>query len=187
MPGPKVAALLALVGILCSACSGIPSQPGVELTRTPGPTLTLTELAFRVIAQAAPLGDHPKEPAYAAIKESTEWDTLASKIPAQALESAKTAMQTASSQQLYLLAFSGVRGTSGYTLSIQSIHLNGDQCTVVVAEMKPAENTIVEPAMTLPYVLVALPFKELPGGKEVAFRFTSPQGGVPSQQEVQIP
>jgi hypothetical protein len=148
---------------------------------TPAPE----ELAFRVIEQAAPLGDHPKDPFYLVVTANSAWETLTSDVPSQALEALKKAAQ--SEQELYLLAFAGVRGTSGYALSIAAIRLEGTRCTVVIAETKPTQDDIVEPAMTLPYVVAALPYGELPRGEHLTFLFANPQGTVLSRQDIQIP
>jgi hypothetical protein len=138
-----------------------------------------------VLEQVAPLGDHPKEPFFTVVSSLAEWETLAIKAPAQALETGKKAFQTG--QELYLLGFAGVRGTSGFMLSIDSIRLEGKQCTVVVTETKPAQNEIVEPAMTLPYVLVAVSYGELPYGEDLTFVFVNSEGTILNQQTVHRP
>jgi hypothetical protein len=181
MSGLQRAAMLVLISLLCLACGRLQAKPGV--------TPSQAGLAYRVIEQAAPLGDHPKDPLYSVITDSAQWDTLAASVPTQALEAGKKAQASAlpARQELYLLAFAGVRGTSKYKLSIITIKLEGERCTVVVVETQPAPGEVVEPATTLPYVLAAIPYEALPRGDRLTFVFANPQGTVLSQQEVQIP
>lgn len=178
----KASVALAIVMIICPACLETGPTP---LTPTRQITPVQKSISFQVVQQAAPLGDHPKEAYYSVITSASDLEALITRLPGSAIEEIKAAQ--ASDHALYLLAFAGVRGSSGYGLNITSIDQQGNQFTVVVAETKPAPESIVEPAMTLPYVIAAVPASELPQGERLFFIFTNPQGTTLGQGEAQIP
>jgi hypothetical protein len=173
----NIAIKLIILAILCGSCVPIASTPEI--------TTSSTNIAFQVLEQAAPLGDQPAAAAYTVITNSKDLDTIRTRIPTQAAATLQSDVNTATS--LYLLAFAGVRGTSGYTLNITAIQQKGNQYTVVVSETIPDQETIVEPATTLPYIIVTIPLSELPQGEKITFIFTDPEGAFLEQADTQIP
>ena len=175
-------AALVIAAIFCVSCI---ENPSTQVNPTQQITPGQESLPFHVVEQAAPLGDNPKEAVYKVITTTSDWDVLNTRVPTSAMETGKAAL--ASDKALYLLAFAGIKGTSGYSVNITTIRQAGSQYTVVVSETKPAEGAIIEPAMTLPYILVGVPLTELPHGENAIFVFTNPQGTILGQGEVQIP
>ena len=106
---------------------------------------------FTTIAQGALLGAEPAEPVYTML-EPAEWGELKALLP----ESLLQAGLPAGDDQALIVAVAGVKDSSGYELTIDSITRSGSQLTVVVAEAGPAPDQVVEPATTVPYHIVAV-------------------------------
>lgn len=172
--------LLVMVGTV--ACGGAaptmtpisqPSSPSPEALSTSGETRQETPeetpqetaaeaplISFETIAQDAPLGDEPVDPAYAVIVTAEGWDRVLERLPADAVEAGRNADQS----QVFFAAFAGAKASSGYHVTITSIQPEADQLHVTVKEERPGEDDIVEPAMTLPFHVVAVPDAEIPEG-----------------------
>lgn len=174
----SIIALLVLVMAGTVACGGTAPtaapispasspSPGPDSTPDEPPEETLGEtsevtpaIAFTTIAQDAPLGDEPADPAYLVIVTAEGWSRIEERLPADAVEAGRNADQS----QVFFTAFAGAKASSGYHITITSIQPEADQLLVIVKEDRPGEDEIVEPAMTLPFHVVAVPGSEFPEG-----------------------
>jgi hypothetical protein len=104
-----------------------------------------------VILQAAPLGDTPAQPVYTIVTDPKEWDSLSGQIPEAALQAGREASAPV------IVAFAGVKGSSGYLVNVRDAVLQADRLIVTVEVTAPGAADIVEPATTLPFVVAALP------------------------------
>jgi len=181
---PVMALSLFPLIILMSACQAAETT---QVTASASPTAQPHKdtVPFRVIAQASPLGDQPKEASFTVVVKAQEWEKLRDVIPQQAyLPEQATGHPDG---EVVLVLFIGVRPTSGYAVTIDEIRLAGQTCTVHFQEVKPAEGTITEPARTLPFLLAAVPIDSLPNDSRVTFVFTEIPTGEKHKQNVQIP
>lgn len=158
--------LMALVWflLLSVACGGTGPEsdapsPTAE-TPAAGEGVQATELSFTSIAQDAPLGDEPAEAAYVAIDDAEGWERAAERLPADAVEAGRSAMDN----RVVFVAFAGAKGSSGYQIAIQSMVVQDDELLVTVAEESPGEEEVVEPAMTVPFHVVAVAAEAIPDG-----------------------
>ena len=162
--------LLFFLGSLSVACNGTTPQtltpsPAASVTESgPSPEATAAEetiaVPFTTIIQDAPLGDEPAEPTYAVITAPGGWERIEGQLPPEAVAAGREGNQ----EQLFFIAFGGARASSGYQMTISSLRSSGDQLLVTVDEQRPDADDIVEPAMTLPFHVVAVPTHELPEG-----------------------
>jgi hypothetical protein len=153
-------------------------------TEQPGQSSTAT-ISFIIIAQEAPLGDYPAEPFYTVIGRSGKWDELREVLPDRAIEAGIQA--SSSKDDLIVVAFAGVKGSSGYNVTVESIVQAGDQLVIVVSQTVPGSDDIVEPATTLPYHLVAVPMKSLDLARVRTFIFHDVQGTILNQGDISFP
>ena len=126
-------------------------------------TETLAEtdgVPFTTVAQDAPLGDQPAEPAYVVVTAPDTWSDVQDQLPSDAVDAGRDAAAT--NESVVIVAFAGAKATSGYGISIESIRHDGDRLIVTVTERTPDEDAIVEPAMTLPFHVVRISADELP-------------------------
>lgn len=152
----------------------------IGLTRCTTPTLLPTQPAerapmetvgvpFRTVAQAAPLGNRPPDPACAVIVKPDTPAGLETTFPPDALEAAETVARDDGT--IAVLAFAGTKATSGHQITIENIQREGKQLIVTVIERDPEEDANVEPAMTLPYHVISLTRASMPDGiTHVVFR-----------------
>lgn len=117
-------------------------------------TASVIAIPVTPLIQAAPLGDAPAQPIYALVAEDSDWDRLAGRIPEAALKSGR---QADAATQVVVVAFGGVKGSSGYQVAVRQAILQADALTITVAMSGPSADAIVEPASTLPFALAALP------------------------------
>jgi hypothetical protein len=143
------------------------------------------EIAFKSIAQDAPLGDRPVNPAYRVITEPWQWEELQEVIPEQALAAGKALDGWDSN--LVLVVFSGVKRSSGYAIQVDSISSTDNGWTVNVIESGPTADQIVEPAMTVPYAIVQVSREYLPKGNQILVEFIDQERIVLSKSEISIP
>lgn len=164
----------------CQAYQGTETPPS-------RPTSSVTfrkAIPFQSIAQQAPLGDRPTEPFFGLFWQPGDWESLASKLPQPALEAAR---QAGAPGELILIAFAGVKGSSGYQIAIQSIWQEGNQIIIQVVQTKPNVGQAVEPARTLPFFLAKLTRADLPRETTLEFVFKDDKGEVLKQQTVALP
>jgi len=184
MPTLRVTTVLFLVAILCFGCSGELRQ--VTSTRErPTVASSAADVPFRVVDQAAPLGDHPKEPVYAVITRPEDWEAIKERIPNQVFDQGK--MKADYEKEVYLLVYAGVKGSSGYAINVAKLSVEKEQYIVIIAEESPAPNAVVEPAMTLPYILLAVSRDARASGQRLTFTFKDRAGKTLSQQDIQLP
>ena len=152
---------IVIVGLIgCRA----PGTPAAEPVNPPpaddiAPTLD-NVIPFETLAQEAPLGDHPPTPVYAVmIKPDTPADWQAN-VPAEAVRAGQKGARDP--ETVTILAFAGAKATSGYQITVDAIRRQGNQLIITVSEQQPDEDATVEPAMTLPYHVVAVPRDALP-------------------------
>jgi hypothetical protein len=108
----------------------------------------------------------------------------ASTFPPDALQAGREATRNASS--IALIAFAGVKATSGYRVTIDTLGIENNRLIVIVREQHPDEDATVEPAMTLPYHVIAVPRDALPDGvTQIAFQDTT--GTILTQQPYPTP
>lgn len=174
--------IIAFPIITVPACR--PERVPQTTASAPSPTQA-GSIPFRVIAQAAPLGDQPKEPRYAVTATAQDWEALQPYIPEPAFTAGKA--PDPSTGELVVVLFLGVRGTSGYSIEINNIQILKDQCTILFKEVKPTADTITEPARTLPFLLIALPLNVFASQTRVTFVFQEMSEGNLYQQEIHLP
>jgi hypothetical protein len=170
--------------IMMAACQAVETT---QVTASASPTAQpqTDAVPLRVVAQASPLGDQPKEALFTVVVEAQEWEKLRDALPQQAyLPEQATGHPDG---EVVLVLFIGVRPTSGYAVTIDEIRLAGQTCTVQFQEVKPAQGTITEPARTLPFLLAAIPIGSFPRNSRVTFIFTEIPTGEKHQQDIQIP
>lgn len=151
---------IVIVGLMGCRAPGTPAAepvdpPPADIAPTPDDTLP-----FETIAQEAPLGDHPPTPVYAVMIKpdaSTDWRA---NVPAEAVRAGREAARER--DRVAILVFAGAKATSGYQITVDAIRRQGNQLIVTVSEQRPDEDAKVEPAMTLPYHVVAVPRDALP-------------------------
>lgn len=163
----------------CQACQGPRSA-------LPPPSFSKTSsqvIPFQTIAQGAPLGDHPAQPFFGVYSQVVGWESLVGRLPGPALEAARQASQPG---ELILIAFAGVKGSSGYQIAIQSIWQEGDQIVIQVVQTKPGVGQVVEPARTLPFFLAKMSMADLPKEPALVFVFRDDRGAILAQQTVKI-
>ena len=112
-------------------------------------------------SQGAPLGDHPREAFYGVITSAQGWDALRARMPDSLVAAGEK--DARAGKMIYLAAFGGVKGSSGYSLDVQKLTCGGGACTLFLSEKKPGAETVVEPAMTLPYLLIGVPASQPEG------------------------
>lgn len=153
---------------------------------TPAPTgapSSVEGLPFTTLGQGAPLGDQPVRPLYAAAARPESWADLAGRLPAQAAQLAGVEDELQQAHSLLIIAFAGVKGSSGYEIRIESIVQEGDRLRVTVSHTEPDPNENVEPARTLPYHIVALPREVLEGDVSTVL-FQDTQGNLLQQEHI---
>jgi hypothetical protein len=145
---------------------------------------SVPNLPFTTIVQEASLGDHPTEPLYTIVARPNEWDELRGRLPDQAIEAGIRVGP--SSGDLIVVAFAGVKGSSGHSITVENIDHDRDQVMVTVSQTAPGLDDIVEPAYTLPYHLVALSRKYLQPARSMRITFRDVQGNVLSQEDIPL-
>lgn len=120
----------------------------------PGEAASAIAIPVTPLIQGAPLGDAPAQPIYALVAKDSDWDRLAGRIPEAALKSGR---QADAATQVVVVAFGGVKGSSGYQVAVRRAILQADALTITVAMSGPSADAIVEPANTLPFALATLP------------------------------
>lgn len=130
-------------------------------------------LPFQVIHTAAPLGDQPEQPLYTLVSGPEEWEALSSRLPAEAIVAARQA--AADPQNLVLVVYAGQQPSSGYSISVEGIYSQEEVYLVRVEEILPGPEQITEPAVTLPYQIVAISKKEFPKDVDLTFVFQDTQ------------
>lgn len=185
------AATLLLAGMVAlTSCA--PTEPG-EGTATetlPPPTIEAQQtspiaLPQVTIAHESPLGDHPAEPYYTVVAHPDEWSELQGQLPTTAIEAGVQAGPAQDS--LIVVAFSGTKDTSGYSLTIESVALDQDRILVTVSQQDPEPGAIVEPATTLPYHLVAVPRETVVPEHGLTVEFRDQDGIVLEQKDLLLP
>jgi hypothetical protein len=137
------------------------------------------------IAHEAPLGDHPTDPLYTVVVHPDEWSELQGQLPEAAI---RAGLQAGPEQDnLIVVAFAGVKGTSGYSLTVESVVRDQDLAIVTVSQQSPEPGNVVEPAMTLPYHLVAAPREALVSVQGVTVEFRDPEGIILERKELLLP
>lgn len=133
---------------------------------------TTTDKAFAampvpvtLLTQAAPLGDAPAQPIYALVLSDSDWEPLDGQIPEAALQGGRQADHAA---QVIVVAFAGVKGSSGYQVSVREAALQASELIITVAITAPGADDIVEPASTLPFALAAIPRDALAAARSYA-------------------
>ena len=94
------------------------------------------EFPFETILIDAPLGDDPVDPAYLVITEPSQLEQLQGVIPDLALTAGN--LFAGWDLNLILIVFSGVKGSSGYGIQIDSITAADNRWTVFVTETRPS-------------------------------------------------
>lgn len=152
---------LVLIVLGLTACA--PFAPIDSITPTPqvtvsaAPTATPSsapDVPITLLLQAAPLGDEPARPVYAIVTDPKSWDSLNGQIPAAALQAGREASVAGN---LVIVAFAGVKGSSGYQVSVREAVLQADRLIVTVEVTTPGVDDITEPATTLPFALATIP------------------------------
>jgi len=139
-------------------------------------------LPLTTIAQQAPLGDLPAEPLYTVVSQPEEWRELQAVLPAPAVEAGLQASQSA--DRLLVVAFAGMRPSSGYQITIEAVRWQNDHLAITISQTTPGADDIVEPATTLPYHLVTLP-TEISAGTDLSYVFYGEEGTILAQKNVE--
>lgn len=142
-------------------------------------------IPFWTIAQEAPLGDHPAEPFFTVVAHPDEWSELQGRLPPAAI---KAGIQAGPAQDsLVVVGFSGAKGASGHSLTVESVVQDGDRVIVTVSQQAPDPDAIREPAMTLPYHLVAVPREDLIPALGLTIEFRGEDGVLLEQKDFVLP
>ena len=174
--------LLLLVAVSGVACDGTSSEP---TTPSPAPESAAEQtdtVSFTTVAHDAPLGDEPAEAAYAVIGAPQGWERAAERLP----DDAVAAGRDAGDDRVFFVAFAGAKASSGYRITIASIEVQGDDLVVTVEQESPGEDEIVEPAMTVPFHVVAVADDALPEGV-TAVRFRDGGGQTLAEKAYPVP
>jgi hypothetical protein len=126
--------------------------------------------------QEASLGDHPTEPLYTIVARPDEWDELRGRLPDQAIEAGIRAGP--SSGDLIVVAFAGVKGNSGHSITMERIVQENGQLIVTVSQIEPGPDDTVEEVTTLPYHLITLSRKGIDSTRPLTFTFRDARGTV---------
>jgi len=138
-----------------------------------GPGLEGDSLPFQVIHEAAPLGDQPEQPLYTVVSGREEWEALSSSLPAEAIAAGVQA--AADMENLILVVYAGQQPSSGYSIAVEGIYPQEEVYLVRIKETRPGSETITEPAITLPYQIVAISRIEFPETSSLTFVFQDTQ------------
>jgi len=130
-------------------------------------------LPFQLIHEAAPLGDQPEQPLYMVVSGLEAWETLSGSLPPEAISAGMQA--AADPQNLILVVYAGRQPSSGYSIAVEGIYPQEDVYLVRVEEILPNPEQITEPAVTLPYQIVAISKKEFPEVADITFVFQDTQ------------
>jgi hypothetical protein len=174
--------ILLIIPILVLSVS---CEPAVTGRDTPPPSTPEGEISFETILIDAPLGDDPVDSAYLVITEPSQLEQLQGVIPDSALTAGKSFAGWDSN--LILIVFSGVKGSSGYGIQIDSITAADNRWTVFVTETRPSAEQIVEPARTMPFALIQVSKGYLLGGDQLVVEFIDQERKVLSTSEISIP
>jgi len=137
----------------------------------PGPESD--SLPFQVIDEAAPLRDQPEQPLFTVVGAPDEWDALAGSLPQEAIAAG---MQVSTdTENLILVVFAGQKPSSGHSIAVEGIYPQEDVYLVQVEEILPDPGQITEPAVTLPYQIVAISKTEFPAVADITFVFQDTQ------------
>lgn len=197
LAAPVALLLFTAIGSLTSCTPARPGQglPTESLPASSGATPspapvgtwrpTLATIPFWTIAHEAPLGDHPTEPYYAVVARPGEWSELDGHLPPAAIEAGRRA--GSAQDQVIVVAFAGAKGTSGYSLTLDSLVVDENRVIFTVSQQAPKPDAVREPAMTLPYHLVAIPLEALGPARSLAFEFRDQAGLVLSHKKVALP
>jgi hypothetical protein len=130
---------------LLSGCGNFESKPEISQE---------TEIPIASIAQSAPYGVAPIEPAYLVIRDANDWKTAKGQLPEQAIIAGMEAGMP--SGHLILAAYAGVQTSSGSNVKIKSVMQQNDSITVVVVFSSPGPNEIIQPSNSLPFHIVSV-------------------------------
>lgn len=119
------------------------------------------------------------------VTRPSEWGELDGHLPPSAIESGRKAGPA--QDHLIVAAFAGVKGTSGYSLTLDSLVVDENRVIITVSQQAPEPGAVREPAMTLPYHLVAVPLEALGPARSLAFEFRDQAGLFLSHKEVVLP
>lgn len=178
---------LAICLLTLAACTyTVPAQTPSQIPPTIAPESTRepfgTSIPFATIAQEAPLGDKPVDPLYTLVVHADSWDALFGLLPDKAIEAGIQAGPA--SNELIVIAFGGVKGNSGHSISVERIVQENDQLIVTVSQIEPGPDDIVEDATTLPYHLVTLSKKDLRSTWPLTVIFRDSQGSALSSKTI---
>ena len=154
-------------------------EPSTEIEEPSTLDISITD-----IAHEAPLGDHPSEPLYTVVTFPKEWNKLRGRIPDRAIEAGIRTGEL--NDNLILIAFAGVKPSSGYSITFKRVVQEGDYLFIHIFHTKPSLNKIVEPASTLPYHLVRLPKEKLYPARILTFEFYDEKENTLSQGYIKL-
>lgn len=153
-----------MVGLILAGCDAmLVDEPGSETH----------SLFFQVVGEAAPLGDQPEQSFYTVVSGPEEWEALAGSLPEAAIIAGSQA--AADESNLILVIYGGPQPSSGHSIRVTGIYPQDGVYLVRVEEIQPGPEKITEPAMTLPYQIVALLRKEFAEGTNITFVFQDTQ------------
>jgi hypothetical protein len=111
--------------------------------------------AYEVLASESILGAGPLEPLAVVITEVSDLDQLLDIFPRGAsvpeIDPARLEGEGA-----IVAVFGGLRGSSGYTLTVDDIQIVDGQVVVKATVVRPPTDRMVEPAEQIPYVVVVV-------------------------------
>ena len=152
------------VGLILSGC---------EVAEVEGTVSESKSLPIRLVDEAAPLGDQPEQPLFTVVGSPEEWDALEGSLPAQAIAAGMRA--SADLENLVLVVFAGQKPSSGFRIAVEGIYPQDDVYLVRVEETLPGPEQITEPAVTLPYQVIAISRNEFPEAADITFVFQDTQ------------
>lgn len=164
--------------LLLLTLTGLPGcAPRMTADRA-GPAISIP---VTPLIQAAPLGDTPAQPVYALAAREDDWRRLEGRIPEAALQAGR---QAGTAGQVVVVAFGGVKGSSGYRVDVREAVLQAGALTITVTVTGPGADDIVEPASTLPFALAALPGHALAAAR--AYTIVDERGHALARDQIQV-
>lgn len=160
---------------LLAACAGGPSMvPEGE------------EIPLEVLSQGAVLGESAPEAKYLVVQSGGEIDSLKGELPQVVLEQLR-GVPGLGEGKAAILAYAGVKSSSGYSIEVSSVRVENGVITVQVDQSAPGSDDIVEPATTQPYYLAVVSFQDLNLDQSTEVRFVDSEGRTIAQDTISVP
>jgi hypothetical protein len=160
---------------LLAACAGGPS------TSPEG-----AKIPLEVQSQGAVLGEGAPEAKYLVVRSPDQIDSLKDELPSIVLEQLR-AVSGLGEGKAAILAYAGVKSSSGYSIEVTSVRMENGVITIHVDQSAPGSDEIVEPATTQPYYLGVITIEDLELDQSMEVRFVDSEGRTIAQDTISVP